>query len=211
MSIALSSVSASGQLLIDARLDAIEQALFGRMPRSERLTIVREVESQIHELLAESGVDEASREDVLAVLARLDPPEAYIGDDEDFGGFDRVDRPRTLTVSSSRKTPVAPGRSERLAMAGGIMGLCGLGWLLCMAMISAVVVVGDGLNLGQTLGAVIELALLGTPLVLGPTSLASFLIAVSNRFRSGWLIAGAISSVITLLGTMLGLALAFLS
>jgi hypothetical protein len=55
--------------------------LLGRLPRSERVEIVREVESQIFELLGERNSDELTREDVLAVLARLDPPEAYLPDE----------------------------------------------------------------------------------------------------------------------------------
>ena len=71
------------QTLIDARLDTIDRMLLGRVPRSDRLAIVREVEGQIHDLLAERGSDEPDRDDVLAVLARLDPPEAYLPEESD--------------------------------------------------------------------------------------------------------------------------------
>ena len=71
-------LSESLQSLIDSRLETIERMLLGRVARAERMAIVREVESQIHELLGERETDELSREDVLAVLARLDPPEAYL-------------------------------------------------------------------------------------------------------------------------------------
>ena len=45
----------SGNLrgLIDSRLDTIDRMLLGRFPRSERLEVVREVESQIYDLLGE--------------------------------------------------------------------------------------------------------------------------------------------------------------
>src|SRR3954470_8508165 len=71
-------VPESLQALIDSRLDTIDRMLLGRLPRGERLEVVREVESQVFELLQERGGDEPTREDVLAVLARLDPPEAYL-------------------------------------------------------------------------------------------------------------------------------------
>ncbi len=71
-------LSGSMQTMIDSRLDTVERMLLGRVPRAERLAIVREVESQIHELLRECDAEELSREDVLAVLARLDPPEAFL-------------------------------------------------------------------------------------------------------------------------------------
>src|SRR6516225_3753958 len=70
------------QPLIDSRLDTIDRMLLGRLPRSERLEVVREVEGQIQELLGERGSDDLTREDVLAVLARLDPPEAYLPEGE---------------------------------------------------------------------------------------------------------------------------------
>ena len=64
--------------LIDARLDAIEQILLRvQVSYSERRHIVGEVESQIFELLSRRGENPA-REDIVAVLDSLDPPEAYV-------------------------------------------------------------------------------------------------------------------------------------
>jgi hypothetical protein len=64
--------------LIDARLDAIEQILLRvQVSYSERRHIVGEVETQIFELLARRG-ENPTREDVIAVLESLDPPESYI-------------------------------------------------------------------------------------------------------------------------------------
>src|SRR5262249_24168120 len=64
--------------LIDARLDAIEQILLRvQVSYSERRHIVGEVESQIFELLSRRG-DSPTREDVVAVLDSLNPPEAYV-------------------------------------------------------------------------------------------------------------------------------------
>ena len=94
-------LSESLQSLIDSRLDTIERMLLGRVARAERMAIVREVESQIHELLGERETDEPSREDVLAVLARLDPPEAYLPEE---GGADRL-------AAVGEESSDAPGRA----------------------------------------------------------------------------------------------------
>ncbi|MGL4420277.1 MAG: hypothetical protein ACRCZF_06410 [Gemmataceae bacterium] len=66
------------QRLIDLRLDAVDRHLLdARMPRSERREILSAVEDQVYELLSRCQADEPSREDVLKVLAAMDPPEAY--------------------------------------------------------------------------------------------------------------------------------------
>jgi hypothetical protein len=62
---------------IDGHLDAIEQVLFASgMLRGERRTIVDEVETQIHEMLAARPGQEPA-EAVAAILSQLDPPSAY--------------------------------------------------------------------------------------------------------------------------------------
>ena len=43
------------ETLIESRLDTIDRMLVGRVPRQDRLAIVREVESQIYDLLQEGG------------------------------------------------------------------------------------------------------------------------------------------------------------
>lgn len=64
--------------LIDARLESIDRILaIAQIGWSERRSIVGEVETQIYELLARRS-QLPTREDVLAVLAELDPPEAYL-------------------------------------------------------------------------------------------------------------------------------------
>jgi hypothetical protein len=67
--------------LIDARLESIDRNLSrAQISWSERRSIVGEVETQIFELLARRG-PLPTQEDVLAVLASLDPPESYIPED----------------------------------------------------------------------------------------------------------------------------------
>src|SRR5262245_9840999 len=64
--------------LVDYRLDLLDRLLLGYVERAERVEIVRSVETQIEGMLAGLNVPAPSDEQVLEVLARLDPPEALI-------------------------------------------------------------------------------------------------------------------------------------
>jgi hypothetical protein len=76
--VANAELNAELRILIDARLDAIEDVLRQvHIQNSERRHIVGEVETQIFELLARRG-ESLTRGDVLAVLDTLDPPECYV-------------------------------------------------------------------------------------------------------------------------------------
>ncbi len=69
------------QRLIDARLDTIERTLMSNgAPRSDRKQIVAAIEDQLLEMLSRIEGGEPTREDVLKVLAALDPPEAFLED-----------------------------------------------------------------------------------------------------------------------------------
>lgn len=111
----MSATLNSTRLLIDARLDAIDRALFGRVSRAERLDVVGEVESRIDELLRErvGPGREPSRDDVLAVLTRLDPPEAYLGDE--------AAEPRREPTASGALAAVGEP-SPRAAIASAFLG-----------------------------------------------------------------------------------------
>jgi hypothetical protein len=77
-----SPLNSSLQAMIDNRLDAIEQNLLrAGLPRHQRQSIVEEVQNQILEMLSRRGEGEPTRQDLLAVLAQLDPPEAYVPED----------------------------------------------------------------------------------------------------------------------------------
>jgi hypothetical protein len=79
---AAKNLSNTLQAIIDNRLDAIDQNLLrAGLPRHQRRSIVEEVENQILEMLSRLEHDEWTRADVLAVLAKLDPPEAYVPED----------------------------------------------------------------------------------------------------------------------------------
>ena len=146
-------LSTALQSLIDSRLDTIDRMLLGRVGRGERLAIVREVESQIDELLGEREEDELSREDVLAVLGRLDPPEAYLPDELESEGHGEV---RTMVRPPVR---VARHGDQGVARASGLLGLGSLFALMllilsyCVGMhlqSELVLFVGGGLSIPCT-------------------------------------------------------------
>lgn len=63
---------------IDNHLDRIDAVLqVGGMSRSERRHILDDVQTQIHDMLAERCAATPTVEEVRAVLAELDPPEGY--------------------------------------------------------------------------------------------------------------------------------------
>jgi hypothetical protein len=178
-------ISASVQALIDARLDTIERMLLGRVSRQDRLAIVRDVETQIHELLQEHGDDEIGRDEMLAVLARLDPPEAYLPEE-----------PAGELTSAPVRVPM-PARPDRTAQAriariSGILGLSALAVLLLSPLL---------LLLAELAGSE-ELLLIGLfmigglVLVLGVLGLA---LGIAARRAGAWSLVGIVASVASLL------------
>lgn len=125
-------LSDAQQMLIDARLDTIDRMLIGRVPREDRLAIVREVESQIQELLAARDAAAASREEILEVLRRLDPPEAYLPEDSE--ARDIPCSPRFVNLSAPMAVKSQPAKS-RYGRLGGILGLASFGSLLLFPII----------------------------------------------------------------------------
>jgi hypothetical protein len=99
------------QKLLDERLDLLDRALIGLLPRSRRLELVGLVESQVRELLATGGstaVEEALRA-APADGSRL----------ETSGAFG--------TLPESRLQ-----RRSRMAFSAGIIGLVSIGLLVCL-------------------------------------------------------------------------------
>jgi hypothetical protein len=118
--------------LVDSRLDTVERALLqGNTPRAERRSILEDIETQILDMLAVEAPDhEPTRADLLRVLARLDPPEAFTGEEVD-SVRPRVER-GTAAVAD-RTPPVAKSgyaTTGILACVGGLVTL-GLGLPLC--------------------------------------------------------------------------------
>lgn len=119
-------LSGTVRQLIDARLDAIERALMASgMTRGDRSQIVSAIEEQIVEMLNQQGSDEPTREDVLQVLAQIDPPEAYL-DVNSMGAPDMA----SVVESGGHRRP-APAARQELAKRpaeteSAVMGIIGL-------------------------------------------------------------------------------------
>ncbi len=189
-------ISGSLQTLVDARLDAIDRALLGRVSRQERLNVVGEVEGRIHELLHDRcgpGV-EPSRDDVLAVFARLDPPEAYLCEGDDH------EEPRAARSPSRPPAPASawsvsdPGRFARYS---GMLGLASLGVGLLMPLAYGLVFVT-----GNELPVLIGVPCIGLFMMLG--GLASLFLAISSRLSNAWAVVGAAAGVLSCIFGMAG-------
>lgn len=98
------------QVLLDARLDAIDQALLGLLPRSERLELVATIEARVHERLASGDED---------VIEKLRAPAA--------GSI----------ASGLAMTSVPTRRKKRsqVAIAAGLTGLAALALLFLLPVI----------------------------------------------------------------------------
>ena len=194
----MSMTTNTARALIDARLETVERALFGRISRAERMDIVGEVESRIDDLLRERcgpGGD-PTREDVLAVLARLDPPEAYL----DFESGEEVRQPgfeRTVRHARSESVP-EDVRLRKHAFVSGICGIVGmlaalatpLAFFLAVKMESTLVFLGGGMFC------------LLTSLVAGT---AALIFAGLSGLKTSWAIAGLVLGVISEMLVLIGM------
>ncbi|HVW01704.1 MAG TPA: hypothetical protein VHB77_15240 [Planctomycetaceae bacterium] len=184
------------QELIDARLDTIERMLLGRVPRSDRLAIVNEVESQIHELLGDRDPQLLTSDDVLEVLRRLDPPEAYLSNNPIAGDAQErppVRRPATLPAAPAAARPAA----RREGVIGGILGLSALGSLLLAVPLYLIAVfAGSEIILFVGLGFLCLITIV--------SSICGFIFSIRGR-RDGVLpILGMIAAPLTFMFWMLG-------
>jgi hypothetical protein len=179
--IAASPLSEALQALVDARLDTIDRMLLGRVNRQDRLAIVREVESQIFDLLQrhDGAID---RDDVLAVLARLDPPEAYLPDE------DSIAEPRPPRVSAAPRAIPAQGHagSGRTSLAGGILGIVSLALIVFGFLLESI----DGLLVLMFYGSI------GVSLI---ACVLAIIFAARVRLRGGWAVTGLVTGILSLL------------
>ena len=190
MSVATKEYARSTQLLIDSRLDTIDRMLLGRVPRQERLEIVREVEAQIFEQLHERGADEFSREDVLAVLGRLDPPEAYLP--EEAAEFGPVRSRHSSAPWADRATEERGGRL-RAAKVSGILSLVAMGLLLlgCPMVLGLAVLTRSEAVLLIAGGGLMALSLIGSCMAIA--------LAAYSRLASTWAVIGLVNGIISIL------------
>jgi hypothetical protein len=193
MSVATMELSRSTQHLIDSRLDTIDRMLLGRVSRQERLEIVREVEAQIFEQLHERGTGDVSREDVLAVLARLDPPEAYLS--EEVGETGPVPARISARPRASQSEPVRRG-DPRTAKVSGVIGLVAL----------ALILLGTPMTYGLGIVTQSELVLLGLGGAVLALSFVGAVLAITltihSRLASPWAIVGLVNGILSILACL---------
>jgi hypothetical protein len=190
-------LSDSLQTLIDSRLDTIDRMLLGRVPRQDRVAIVRDVETQIHDLLQERDTEELSRDDVLAVLARLDPPEAYLPEEaEGAPASPRVALP-------GRAVQPFQAKSNKAARAGGIVGLASL--LIVVLVPALVMPIGTWLE-----SQILMIAGFFSAVILGfAGGVLGIVLAVSARPRGAWGLTGIVTGVFSLLASVVVLLMSF--
>jgi hypothetical protein len=190
MSLGTAQLSESLQALIDARLDTIDRMLLGRVARTDRLAIVREVESQVFELLHERGTEDLTREDVLAVLARLDPPEAYLPEDDDEAGRERTAAPNRVRAPEARRNG-----KPRPAKTSGIVGLSALAVVLFSPLIF---LIGELMAEIVTEAGVIffwSVAILATC----AAGLLAIILGVMGRRGGAWAVVGMVAGAFSFL------------
>jgi hypothetical protein len=188
MTVVATQLSESLQALVDSRLDTIERMLLGRVPRPDRLAIVKEVEAQIFELLQERDPEELGRDDVLAVLARLDPPEAYLPDEAGAAPIS------ARLVSRARAfRPIRKG-NPRVAKVSGILGMVTVILLLLSPLEYLVGIAFSSEVVLLTLGAAtLSLTLVG--------SILAVVLAIYSRIGSVWAVVGLVTGAVSLISS----------
>jgi len=167
MTVASAPLTDSMQALIDARLDTIDRMLLGR----------------VH------------REGVLAVLARLDPPEAYLPDEA-------VDGPMTSGVASARVAPLArptrPGAGQgKLTRISGILGMIAFGLVLVAPILLIIAELMGSQGLFYFSFAVLIF-------LVSVSGIAAATLAIYARLRDSWAVAGLLLGIISTLIAAVG-------
>jgi hypothetical protein len=183
------------QRLIDARLDTIDRMLLGRLPRADRLAVAREVEGQVYELLGERPGHELCREDVLAVLAQLDPPEAYVPEE---GGYEA-----TAVLLPSRAAGRF-GRSAADSKPATVIGILGLLLLVLVMLWPVTFLLGEMSEAGD----VGVFLLLGESFLMAAAGVPVFVLSLIWRRGGGWAVVGIVAGAVGVIaGLVTGAAL----
>jgi hypothetical protein len=184
--IASSQLSETLQVLVDARLDTIDRMLLGRVNRQDRLAIVREVESQIFDLLPGRDPEALDRDDVLAVLARLDPPEAYLPD-ESTG-----ERAPTRMPTAPRASRPSSEPNHWVVLSSGVLGIVSV-----IMVFLSILIVFTASDVGSGLFA--YLVMLGPVFLTFVIGLLAVIFAARVRLRGGWAITGLVTGILSML------------
>lgn len=169
------------QRLTESRLDAVDRALMGLIPRNERLATVAQIETRIRELAAADSVGDASQRE-RAERERLNDL-VRMGE-----GAEEV------LLAGSKTTSARPPKRSQLALSSGILGIAAL-VLLFFSPIAYFIIAQFGSNeviqmsLLVTLVAVVAVG--GTAaVVLGIVALVRLNRRAGRLAGHGWAVTG---------------------
>ncbi len=192
MSTANATPHTAAQQLIEQRLDTIDQALLGLLPRQDRLATVAQVEIRIYELVAANAAFAANlqapakgpilSDSAISRPARQTPA---------FGPH-----PQFFGMVASGWTPPTQKRWSRLAISAGVLGILALALLLATPVTYFTVEM-----LSEALGEIVAIGILGAHAValafagvaaagLGIAALVSLRRHREHLVGHGWAIAG---------------------
>lgn len=126
MSTANATAHTAVQQLIEQRLDSIDQALLGLLPRHDRLAAVAQVETWIHEFVAANA----------ALAANLPAPAKglILSDSALFSPSRQTPacepQPQFFGMAAGGWIPAMQKRRSRLAISAGVLGILALALLL---------------------------------------------------------------------------------
>jgi hypothetical protein len=163
--------SSSSEHVIEQRLDALDRALLGLLPRSERLAMVAQVESRVRELTS----SDPDAQSISATAAETDVVAGAV---------------------SRRASTAGPKRRSRLALSSGILGITALTMLFAMPITYLFV-----MTIGEELGEMVSISLLSihvlavavgglVALVMGISGLVSLARRKGQMVGHGWAITG---------------------
>lgn len=177
--------NAAGPHLMELRLDALDRALLGILPRSERLALVTQVETRVRELTDSNPAIASSSE--IAMESEIN------------------------AGAVSRRAPSgSPKRRSRLALSSGILGIVALVMLFAMPITYVLVSM-----IGEDLGEFVVISLLSihvlvvavgglVALVMGIAGLVSLSRRKGLLVGHGWAITGLCAAPLpTLVGGLL--------
>jgi len=206
--------SSAVQQMIDSRLDAVDRALMGLLPRNDRLETVAQVEKRIRELAAADSAVEANLQ---AQVEHAKPDDlARLGEGAERGQFSSASQPLTSTIG--RMTSPSRLKQSALALSSGISGIMAL-LLLFVSPIAFFAISSLGSDEVVSLvllGALVAAVAIGgaAAVVLGVAALVRLNRRADRLVGHGWAITGLCTGPLPMLaGGLIGLigGLQFLS
>lgn len=190
-----------GQQLIEQRLDAIDGALLGLLPRQDRLAAVAQVEMRIRELVVASPAMAANLE--LPGQSLLVPNSALSSGGAD--GSPLMSRSQFIgSVPGGWFSPIQK-RKSWLAVSAGVVGILSLALLLATPITYFVVatledIVGEFMAIAIMAAHAVAIALGGVVAVgLGMAALVSLRRSKQQLAGHGWAIAGLCAGPVPML------------